>query len=115
MTAKVFDVLIYSAATIVILAIMSSATIAEKKNKEQVDDEKLIEVKEPLIIEESAGVPASDVVFAVKSQGGSCKPSDGSCVSAGKGGLAKVKPKKQLRRRRGAVVRWIRKVLEGKR
>ncbi len=114
MSGKVFDFLVYGVATVVVLAIIASATQAERKYDKQLQDALYPDPSEPLIIEESAGVPASDVVFAVKSEGGSCKLGDGPCVSAGKNVLAKVKPKKQLRKR-GAVVSWIRKVLEGKR
>ncbi len=82
MTAKIFDVLIYSAATIVILAIMSSATVAEREYKEQVDDIKLIEVEEPLIIEEKEIDLTSEIVFTSQPSCGPCKAVERDCVPA---------------------------------
>jgi len=82
MTAKIFDVLIYSAATIVILAIMSSATVAEREYKEQVDDVKLIEVEEPLIIEEEEIDLTSEIIFTSQPSCGPCKAFERDCVPA---------------------------------
>ncbi len=82
MTAKIFDVLIYSAATIVILAIMSSATVAEREYKEQVDDIKLIEVEEPLIIEEKEIDLTSEIIFTSQPSCGPCKAFERDCVPA---------------------------------
>jgi len=82
MTAKIFDVLIYSAATVVILAIMSSATIAEREYKEQVDDIKLIEVEEPLIIEEEEIDLTSEIIFTSQPSCGPCKAFERDCVPA---------------------------------
>jgi len=82
MTAKIFDVLIYSAATVVILGIMSSATIAEREYKEQVDDAKLIEVEEPLIIEEEEIDLTSEIIFTSQPSCGPCKAFERDCVPA---------------------------------
>tara|TARA_Y100000361_G_scaffold60861_1_gene53385 strand:- start:419 stop:763 length:345 start_codon:yes stop_codon:yes gene_type:complete len=114
MAVKVFDFLVYGAATVVVLAIIAGATQAEREYTKESESLLYPDPSQPLIIEESAGVPVSDVAFAAKAKDESCKLGDGSCISASKSVLAKVKPKKQLRKR-GAVVSWIKKVLEGKR
>jgi len=82
MSAKIFDVLIYSAATIVILAIMSSATVAEREYKQQVDDIDLIEIEEPLIIEEEKVDLTSEIVFTSQPSCGPCKAFERECVPA---------------------------------
>jgi|11_taG_2_1085331.scaffolds.fasta_scaffold16736_2 hypothetical protein len=82
MTTKIFDFLLYGAATIVILSIMSSATVAEKKYKEQVDDIELIEVEEPLIIEEEEVDLTSEIVFTSQPSCGPCKAFERDCVPA---------------------------------
>ena len=114
MSTKVFDFLVYGASTVVVLAIIAGATQAEREYARSAEDVLYPDPSKPLIVEESAGVPVSETVFAVNSKGSSCKLGDGSCASAGKSVLAKVKQKKQLRKR-GVVVNWIRKVLEGNR
>ncbi len=82
MTTKIFDFLLYGAATIVILSIMSSATVAEKKYKEQVDDIELIEVEDPLIIEEEEVDLTSEIVFTSQPSCGPCKAFERDCVPA---------------------------------
>ncbi len=82
MTTKIFDFLLYGAATIVILSIMSSATVAERKYKEQVDDIELIEVEEPLIIEEEEVDLTSEIVFTSQPSCGPCKAFERDCVPA---------------------------------
>ncbi len=79
MSAKIFDVLIYSAATVVILAIISGATQAEREFKEEADSVDIIEIKEPLIKEELD--QTSEIIFT--SQGGCppCKAFERECVT----------------------------------
>ncbi len=81
MTGKIFDFLLYGAATIVVLSIMSSATVAERKYKEQVDDIELIEVKEPLIIEEEEVDLTSEVIFTSQDGCPPCKAFERECVT----------------------------------
>ncbi len=81
MASKIFDFLLYGAATIVVLSIMSSATIAEREYKEQVDDVKLIEVEEPLIIEEEEVDLTSEVIFTSQDGCPPCKAFERECVT----------------------------------
>ena len=61
MSAKIFDVLIYFAATVVNLAIISGATQAEREFKEEAEFVDIIEIKEPLIKEELD--QTSEIIF----------------------------------------------------
>jgi len=81
MASKIFDFLLYGAATIVVLSIMSSATVAERKYKEQVDDIELIEVEEPLIIEEEEADLTSEVIFTSQDGCPPCKAFERECVT----------------------------------
>lgn len=84
MSAKIFDVLLYFAATVVILAIIASATQAKRKYDKQLQDALLSDPSEPLIIEQSVRVRDSDAVFAVKSEGNSCTLGSETCLPASK-------------------------------
>lgn len=81
MTAKIFDFLLYGAATIVVLSIMSSATVAERKYKKQVDDIELLEVEKPLVIEEEEVDLTSEVVFTSQDGCPPCKAFERECVT----------------------------------
>lgn len=81
MSAKIFDVLIYSAATVVILAIISGATQAQREYKEKVDSINLIEVQEPLIIEEKEVDLTSEVIFTSQDGCPPCKAFERECVT----------------------------------
>jgi len=80
MSAKIFDVLIYSAATVVILAIISGATQAEREFKEEADSVDIIEIKEPLIKEELD--QTSEIIFTSQPSCGPCKAFERDCVPA---------------------------------
>jgi len=80
MSAKVFDVLIYCSATIVILAIISTATQAERKHKEEIKKYDPIEVKEPLIKEEPD--LTSEIVFTSQPNCAPCRAFERECVPA---------------------------------
>ena len=80
MSAKIFDVLVYSAATVVILAIISSATQAERELKEEADSIDIIEIKEPLIKEKQD--KTSEIIFTSQPSCGPCKAFERDCVPA---------------------------------
>lgn len=80
MGTKIFDVLIYSAATVVILAIISSATQAERKHKEKEKSFDPVKVKEPLIKEEID--LTSEIIFTSQPSCGPCKAFERDCVPA---------------------------------
>lgn len=82
MGTKIFDVLIYSAATVVILAIISSATQAERKHKEKAESFDPVKVKEPLIIEEEEIDLTSEIIFTSQPSCGPCKAFERDCVPA---------------------------------
>lgn len=80
MAAKVFDVLIYVAATVVILAIISGATQAERELKEEADSVDIIEIKEPLIEEKVD--QTSEIIFTSQPSCGPCRAFERDCVPA---------------------------------
>ena len=86
MTAKLFDVLLYSAATVVILAIISSATQAERKHKQEAESFDPIQVKEPLIEEdpiiEDEPDLTSEIIFTSQPSCAPCKAFERDCVPA---------------------------------
>ncbi len=81
MTAKIFDFLLYGAATIVVLSIMSSATVAERKYKKQVDDIELLEVEKPLIMKEQEVDLTSEVIFTSQDGCPPCRAFEKDCVA----------------------------------
>ena len=136
MTGKIFDFLLYGAATIVILSIMSSATVAERKYKQQVDDIDLIEIEEPLIIEEEKVDLTSEVIFTSQDGCPPCKTFERECVTPLRNAgwrVTKCSPdgrptpsfdvkiggqvvsSKTGYSNRGAFFRWLRKAVEVKR
>lgn len=136
MTAKIFDFLLYAAATIVILAILSSATVAERKYKQQVDDIQKTEVQEPLIIEEEEVDLTSEVIFTSQEGCVPCRAFERECVKPLRDAGWRVTkrapdgrptPSFDIRlggrvvesktgyRNRGAFFRWLRNVAEVKR
>ncbi len=136
MASKIFDFLLYGAATIVVLSIMSSATIAEREYKEQVDDVKLIEVEEPLIIEEEEVDLTSEVIFTSQDGCPPCKAFERECVTPLRNAgwrVTKCSPdgrptpsfdiklggrvvgSRTGYSNRGAFFRWLRKAVEVKR
>ncbi len=136
MASKIFDFLLYGAATIVVLSIMSSATVAERKYKEQVDDIELIEVEEPLIIEEEEVDLTSEVIFTSQDGCPPCKAFERECVTPLRNAGWRVTKSSPDGRptpsfdiklggrvvgsrtgysNRGAFFRWLRKAVEVKR
>jgi len=136
MTGKIFDFLLYGAATVVVLSIISSATVAERKYKEQVEEIKLIEVEEPLVIEEEQVDLTSEVVFTSQPNCAPCKAFERECVAPLRdAGWSVTKrspdgrptPSFDIRlggrvvqsrtgySNRGAFFRWLKKVVEVKR
>ncbi|MHC4230277.1 MAG: hypothetical protein ACYSW0_22825 [Planctomycetota bacterium] len=86
MTAKIFDFLLYAAATVVILAIISSATQVERRHKKKADSFDPVEVKEPLIedelvIEDELDL-TSEIIFTSQPSCGPCKAFERDCVAA---------------------------------
>lgn len=136
MAGKVFDFLLYGAATVVVLSIMSSATVAERKYKKEVDDMRLIEVEEPLIIEEEKVDLTSEVIFTSQDGCPPCIAFERECIdplrNAGwrvtkcpPDGRAtpsfdvkiggRVVQSKTGYKNRGAFFRWLKNVVEVKR
>ena len=80
MSAKIFDVFIYSAATVVILSIISSATQAERELKEKADSIDAVEIKEPLIKEKQD--KTSEIIFTSQSSCPPCQAFKRDCVES---------------------------------
>ena len=136
MTAKLFDAFLYGAATIVVLSIISSATMAEKEYKKQSQEIELIEVEEPLIIEEEKVDLTSEVIFTSQDGCSPCRAFERECVTPLRNAgwrVTKCSPdgrptpsfdirlggrvveSKTGYRNRGAFFRWLRNVAEVKR
>ena len=70
MSSRILDILVYSAATAVILAIISGATQAEREFKEEADSVDIIDMKEP-----------SEIIFTSQPSCGPCKAFERECVA----------------------------------
>jgi hypothetical protein len=79
MSSRILDILVYSAATAVILAIISGATQAEREFKEETDSVDIIEMKEPLIEEKQD--MTSEIIFTSQPSCGPCKAFERECVA----------------------------------
>jgi hypothetical protein len=136
MSTKILDFLLYGAATIVVLSIISSATVAEREYKEEVEAVELIETDEPLIIEEEEVDLTSEVIFTSQDNCTPCKAFERDCVAPLRnagwrvtrcspdgrptpsfdiklGG--RVVESKTGYRNRGSFFRWLKKTVEVKR
>jgi len=81
MTGKILDFVLYGAATVVILSVISAATQAERESNEEVKQYDLIEIEQPALVEDPKETLVSEVIFTSQENCPPCKAFEANCVT----------------------------------